>query len=76
MVLLMLALRLVQPRLGWVLDTKKLRREFFRSADDVRQFRMTNADLLPTHGNMGSHVHFEALNASGRVIENLHLPVG
>jgi len=48
----------------------------FRSADGLRQFRMTNADLLPTHGRIGSHVHFEALNDAGKVIENLHLPVG
>lgn len=47
----------------------------FRSADGLRQFRMTNADLLATHGTIGSHVHFEALDALGRVIENLHLPV-
>jgi len=48
----------------------------FRSADGLRQFRMTNADLLPTHGRIGWHVHFEALNDAGKVIENLHLPVG
>jgi RHS repeat-associated protein len=47
----------------------------FRSADGLKQFRMTNADLLPTHGNIGSHVHFEALDQLGKVIENLHLPV-
>lgn len=48
----------------------------FRSSDGLRQFRMTNADLLPTHGSIGSHVHFEALDDLGKVIENLHLPVG
>jgi hypothetical protein len=47
----------------------------FRSADGLRQFRMTTRDLLPTHGNIGPHVHFEALDALGEVIENLHLPV-
>jgi hypothetical protein len=36
---------------------------------------MTPRDLLPTHGNIGPHVHFEALNEAGKVIENLHLPV-
>ena len=36
---------------------------------------MTPRDLLPTHGNIGPHVHFEALNKAGKVIENLHLPV-
>lgn len=47
----------------------------FRSADGLRQFRMTKADVLGRHGSIGSHVHFEALNDAGRVIENLHLPV-
>lgn len=47
----------------------------FRSADGLRQLRMTPRDLLPTHGNIGPHVHFEALNEDGKVIENLHLPV-
>jgi len=47
----------------------------FRSGDGLRQFRMTTRDLLPTHGNIGPHVHFEALDAAGGVIENLHLPV-
>ncbi len=47
----------------------------YRSNDGRRQFRMTNSDLIPTHGNLGSHVHFEALDAAGTVIENLHLPI-
>jgi hypothetical protein len=47
----------------------------FRSADGLRQFRMTTSDLTPTHGNIGPHVHFETLNAAGVVTENLHLPV-
>ena len=47
----------------------------FRSADGLRQFRMTPRDLLPTRGNIGPHVHFEALDGAGKVIENLHLPV-
>lgn len=47
----------------------------FRSGDGFRQFRMTTRDLLPTHGDIGPHVHFEALDAKGVVIENLHLPV-
>lgn len=37
----------------------------FRSADGARQFRMTNADILGRHGDIGSHVHFEALNNAG-----------
>jgi hypothetical protein len=48
----------------------------YRSADGLRQFRMTSADLVPMHGNIGSHVHFEVLDETGMVIENLHLPVG
>lgn len=47
----------------------------FRSADGLRQFRMTARDMLPTHGDIGPHVHFEALDAAGGVIENLHLAV-
>lgn len=48
----------------------------FRSADGLRQFRMTPRDLLPTHGNIGPHVHFEIPNPSGGPpLENLHLPI-
>jgi len=47
----------------------------FRSSHELRQFRMTTSDLIPTHGNVGPHVHFEALNSAGNVVENLHLPV-
>jgi RHS repeat-associated protein len=47
----------------------------YRSANGLRQFRMTIRDLLPTHGSIGPHVHFEALSPGGRVIENLHIPV-
>ncbi|HVE86908.1 MAG TPA: hypothetical protein VND93_28830, partial [Myxococcales bacterium] len=45
----------------------------FRSADGLRQFRMTNADVAPAEG--ASHVHFEALDEAGHVVENLHLPI-
>ncbi len=54
---------------------KEIAPGIFRSADGLRQFRMTPRDLLPTHGNIGPHVHFEALDKAGKVIENLHLPV-
>jgi len=47
----------------------------FRSADALRQFRMTAADLLGSHGKVGPHVHIEALDKFGEVIENLHLPI-
>jgi hypothetical protein len=30
--------------------------------------------LTGAHGKIGPHVHFEALDASGRVIENSHVP--
>jgi hypothetical protein len=54
---------------------KEIAPGIFRSADGLRQFRMTPRDLLPTHGNIGPHVHFEALDKAGKVIENLHLPI-
>lgn len=48
----------------------------FRSSDNLRQFRMTDRDLLPTHGTIGPHVHFEIPNPSGGPpLENLHLPI-
>jgi len=47
----------------------------FRSADGFRQFRMTTADIIGAHGQLGSHVHFEALNQFGRVVENNHVPL-
>jgi hypothetical protein len=45
----------------------------FRSADGLRQFRTTAADLLEFHRKVGPHVHIEALDKFGKVIENLHL---
>src|SRR5215813_12836124 len=36
----------------------------FVSWKRVPLVRMTNADLLRTHGNIGSHVHFEASDDS------------
>lgn len=47
----------------------------YRSGDALRQFRMTTSDLVGAHGNLGSHIHFEALNAKGVVVENLHVPL-
>ena len=47
----------------------------FRSLDGLRQFRITAADLAGSHGNIGAHIHFEALNLAGKVIENLHIPL-
>jgi hypothetical protein len=47
----------------------------FRSSDALRQFRITGSDLTPTHGGIGPHAHFEALDPWGNVIENLHVPL-
>jgi hypothetical protein len=47
----------------------------YRSADGLRQFRITDADLIPTHGSIGPHVHFEAFDSLGIPLENLHIPV-
>ncbi len=44
----------------------------FRSADNARQFRMRNVDLLDRRN--GPHVHFEAIGPNGRdIIENSHV---
>ncbi|WP_234023092.1 RHS repeat domain-containing protein [Sorangium cellulosum] len=51
----------------------------FRSADGLRQFRMTAGDLDASgHGaktGLGTRVHFEHLDGAGRIIENLHMPI-
>ncbi len=47
----------------------------FRSADGLRQFRMTTRDLTGAHVRIGPHVNFEGLDAQGRVVENLHVPL-
>jgi hypothetical protein len=47
----------------------------YRSGDALRQFRMTTSDLVGAHGKLGPHIHFEALDAQGVVLENLHVPV-
>ena len=47
----------------------------FRSANNSRQFRITDADITGGHGPLGPHVHFESLNPQGRVVENLHIPI-
>jgi RHS repeat-associated protein len=45
----------------------------YRSLDGFRQFRMTNSDLAGGHNPNLPHVHFEALNQLGQVIENNHV---
>jgi len=48
----------------------------YRSADGTRQFRMTTSDLMGSHGNIGSHVHFETIGPDGRTItENSHVAI-
>jgi RHS repeat-associated protein len=47
----------------------------FRSANNQRQFRITEADISGGHGPLGPHVHFEVLNSEGMIIENLHIPL-
>lgn len=54
---------------------KEIAPGMFRSADGLRLFRMTAADLLGSHGKVGLYVHIEALNKFGKVIENLHVPI-
>lgn len=43
----------------------------FVSADGVRQFRMTDNDILGVDSPCGPHVHFEELNP-GRANSNFH----
>jgi hypothetical protein len=47
----------------------------FRSSDGLRQFRMTDADILGKHGNVGPHFNFEILDASGNFLKNYHMPI-
>jgi hypothetical protein len=46
-----------------------------RLADNLRQFRVTESDLLGKKMRSVPHVHFEAFNQAGKIIENLHLPI-
>lgn len=46
----------------------------YRSADGLRQFRMTTSDLLDLR--QGPHVHFESISPDGRtIIENSHVNI-
>jgi len=47
----------------------------FRSSDNLRQFRMTDADILGKHGKIGPHFNFEILDASGNFLKNYHMPI-
>ena len=44
----------------------------FRSCDGLRQFRWTS---LGGRAGSGPYVNFEALDAAGNVVENLHIPI-
>lgn len=53
---------------------KEMAEGVFRSADGLRQFRMTVSDLLDPR--QGPHVHFEAISPNGReIIENSHVGI-
>jgi RHS repeat-associated protein len=46
----------------------------YRSADGLRQFRMTTSDLVDPR--QGPHVHFESISPDGRtIIENSHVKI-
>ncbi|RUO94464.1 hypothetical protein D7Y11_04325 [Corallococcus sp. AB018] len=47
----------------------------YRSADGLRQVRMTDGDLSGRGRTPYPHGHFEALNSFGKVIENDHIPL-
>lgn len=49
----------------------------FRSADGLRQFRMTDGDILGRHGDIGPHFNFEVYDASNlrKPITNYHMPI-
>lgn len=48
----------------------------YRLADGTRQFRMTGRDLIPTHGDIGSHVHYQKFDpVTGQEIKNIHTPL-
>jgi hypothetical protein len=64
------ALRAGQKWLG--AGYRELASGVFRSADGLRQFRMTT---LGSQGKFGPYVNFEALNPAGKVIENSHIPI-
>ena len=49
----------------------------FRSADELRQFRMTTGDILGSHGKIGPHFNFEIFNPSNlnKAVTNYHMPL-
>ena len=66
------ALRQAQQRLGP--GYSEIAPGVYRSADGLRQFRMTTSDL--TDAKQGAHVHFEDIAPNGRTIkENSHVQI-
>lgn len=47
----------------------------YRSSDGLRQFRMTDADILGKHGKIGPHFNFEILDSQGNYLRNYHMPI-
>ena len=47
----------------------------YRSADGLRQFRMSATDVAGGHGKIGPHVHFEKFDAAGEKLKNIHTPL-
>ena len=47
----------------------------YRSADGLRQFRMSATDIGGGHGKIGPHVHFEKFSPTGEKLKNIHTPL-
>ena len=47
----------------------------FVSANGQRIFRMANVDLLGSHGNLGSHVHYLWYDTVRGAVVNAHTPI-
>ncbi len=47
----------------------------YRSADGLRQFRMSATDISGSHGKIGPHVHFEKFDLTGVTLKNIHTPL-
>lgn len=69
------ALKLAERILGK--GYKEIAPDVFRSADGLKQFRMTDSDILGKHGNTGPHVNFEIYDPRNleKPITNYHIPI-
>ncbi|MBL7914759.1 MAG: hypothetical protein JNL49_06900 [Bacteroidia bacterium] len=47
----------------------------FRSTNELKQFRMTDSDILGKKGKIGPHFHFEFLDDYGNYLKNYHMPI-